>query len=321
MPFSTLLALFAMLPPSDSPPEKGTIHFAPLDNQKNIPERYRLEPRTFAYELKLKFDLPNAGVRVEQLTFPSAVVSPHPENNTVYAEFYHPNRPGPYPAVIILDITGGDQSLSRGLATSLAARGIAGLFVQMAYYGPRRPPGSKLRLLSADPVVTFAAFRQTVLDLRLATAWLEARPEVDGKRLGIMGTSLGSFLAALTAEMEPRLGRCAVLLGGGGFVDAYYDHPRAAFYTQVYESLGGSKDKLRKALAPIDPLTCAANLKDRKLLILAARNDTIVPPKMAEALWQASGKQQLVWFPGDHYSAILSITKAIDHLAQHFGAE
>ena len=35
-------------------------------------------------------------------------------------------------------------------------------------------------------------------------------------------------MAALTAEMEPRLGRVAVLLGGGGFVDAYYDHPQAA---------------------------------------------------------------------------------------------
>ena len=191
----------------------------------------------------------------------------------------------------------------------------------MAYYGPRRPPGSKLRLLSADLDLTKEAFRQTVLDLRLATAWLEKRPEVDSKRLGIMGTSLGSFVAALTAEMEPRLGRCAVLLGGGGFVDGYYDHPKAALYTRVYESLGGSKDKLKKLIAPIDPLTCAANLQTHKVLIMAAKDDTIVPPRMAEALWEASGKQQIVWFPGDHYTAIFHVTKAIDHLSRHFGAD
>ena len=41
-------------------------------------------------------------------------------------------------------------------------------------------------------------------------------PELDKERLGIMGTSLGSFMAALTAEMEPRYARVAVLLGGGG---------------------------------------------------------------------------------------------------------
>jgi dienelactone hydrolase len=322
MPLPTLLALFALFPaPDPNPPERGSVRFVPVDDQKNVPELYRLDARTFKYELTFKFELHTAGVRVEQLTFPSPVQSPHPENNTVYAEYYHPNRPGPYPAVIVLDITGGDQSLSRGFATALASRGIGALFVQMAYYGPRRPPGSKLRLLSPDLAVTFAAFRQTVLDLRLAAAWLESRPEVDGKRLGIMGTSLGSFVAALTAEMEPRLGRCAVLLGGGGFVDGYYDHPRAAFYARVYESLGGSKESLRKLIAPIDPLTCAANLQERKLLIMAARNDTIVPPCMAEALWQASGKQQLVWFPGDHYTAIVHITKAIDHLSRHFGAE
>ena len=44
--------------------------------------------------------------------------------------------------------------------------------------------------------------RQTVLDLRWATAWMESRPEIDKARLGIMGTSLGSFVAALTAEMD-----------------------------------------------------------------------------------------------------------------------
>ena len=32
-------------------------------------------------------------------------------------------------------------------------------------------------------------------------------------------------MAALTGEMEPKLGRVAVLLGGGGFIDGYYDDP------------------------------------------------------------------------------------------------
>ena len=72
--------------------------------------------------------------------------------------------------------------------------------------------------------------RQTVLDLRLATAWLESRPEIDAKRLGILGTSLGSFIAALTAEMEPKLGHVALLLSGGGFVDYWYDLPEAACF-------------------------------------------------------------------------------------------
>src|SRR5205085_2727930 len=151
------------------------------------------------------------------LRFPSPVKSATPENNTVHAEFYLPQGKGPFPAVIVLDVTAGNQMLSRGFATVFARHGIAGLFVQMAYYGPRRPPGSRLRLLSPDVRHTVAAVTQTVLDLRVAAAWLESRPEVDKDRLGILGTSLGSFLSALAAEMEPKLRRVVVLLGGGGF--------------------------------------------------------------------------------------------------------
>src|SRR5262249_61850129 len=115
------------------------------------------------------------------LRFPSPVTSDCPENNTVHAEYYRPKGDGPFPGVIVLDITAGDQSLSRGISTLLAQRGIAALFVQMAYYGPRRPPGSKLRLLSPNIAHTVEAIRQTVLDVRRATAWLESRPEIDAK--------------------------------------------------------------------------------------------------------------------------------------------
>ncbi|MGH7223033.1 MAG: alpha/beta hydrolase family protein [Gemmataceae bacterium] len=301
--------------------EKGDFRFTPADGQKSVPERYRLNERTFAYRMSLKHDLPNSGVRVFRVRFPSPIKSATPENNTVHAEYYRPSGKGPFPGILVLDITGGDQSLSRHLSIFLAQKKIAALFVQMAYYGPRRPPGSKLRLLMPNIEHTLAAVRQTVLDLRVATAWLETRPEIDKKRLGIMGTSLGSFMAALTAEMEPKLNRVAVLLGGGGFVDAYYDHPKAASARKIYEALGGTKENLAKIIAPADPLTCAANLKQHKLLILAGKRDTIVPPKMAEALWKASGRQKIVWYDCDHYGAIVYLASALDHIVKHFQAE
>jgi dienelactone hydrolase len=301
-------------------PEKGTFHFIAAPDSRSIPQRYRLDERSFDYELTHKVDLPSAEVRVSRLTFPSPVTTPHPQNNTVYAEYYRPLRKGRFPAVIVLDITAGDQSLSRSIATYLAQHRVCALFVQMAYYGPRRPPNSRLRLLMPDVDHSLAAIRQTVLDLRAAAAWLESRPEVDGQRLGILGTSLGSFMATLTAEMEPRLGRLAVLLGGGGVVDAYYDHPRAASYRKVYEALGGTKEKLAARIAPADPLTCAANLKDRRVLILAGKRDEIVPPRMAEALWKASGQQKIVWFDCTHYGAIVYIAPALQAVLEHFTA-
>src|SRR6476619_2227338 len=143
--------------------ETGSVRFEPVGDQSEVPERYRLDARTFDYTLAARRDLPASGIEVFQLTFPSPVTTPTPENNTVHAEYYRPKGAGRFPAVIVLDITGGDQSLSRFIASYLAQNRVAGLFVQMAYYGPRRPPGSRLRLLSPNIPHTLAAVRQTVL--------------------------------------------------------------------------------------------------------------------------------------------------------------
>jgi dienelactone hydrolase len=312
-------ALFLLImSPSVRADEQGTVTFEPLGDQKRIPERYRLQAHQFRFEMSPLKELPISNVKVYSLRFSSPVKSPDPENNTVYAEYYRPNKPGPFPCVVVLDITGGDQSLSRVIARHLAQNGIGGLFVQMAYYGPRRPPGSNKRLLSYDIARTHAAIRQTVLDLRCAAAWMASRPEIDKENLGIMGTSLGSFMAALTAEMEPRYHKVAVLLGGGGFVDAYYDHPKARPIVSVFETLGGSKALATRLFAPIDPLTCAGNLKDRKLLIVAAKHDEIVPPRMAENLWNATGRQRIIWLNAGHYSAILFLVSGLNEVVEHF---
>jgi dienelactone hydrolase len=308
-----------LLVPIDAPAtEKGTVRFVPVGGDAANPERYRLAEHTFDYQMNLKCVLPNSGVDIYKLTFPSPVTSPVPENNTVYAEYYRPHGKGPFPAIIVLDIMGGDQALSRGIAAVMAQNGVGSLFVQMAYYGPRRPAGSRVRLVSPDVYHTMEAIRQTVLDNRRAVAWLESRPEIDAKRLGILGTSLGSFMGGLTAEMEPKLGRVALILGGGGLVDAYYDHPAAATMRKTFELLGGKKEMLAKLIAPVDPLTFADRLKDRKLLMVAASRDDVVPPKAATALWNATGRQEIIWFPTTHVGAALYITAAFDPILKHF---
>src|SRR5262249_7942500 len=147
-------------------PEKGTVRFEPPGDETNVPERYRLEAHRFAYELQMEKHLPGCDVDVYHLRFPSPVEPPHPENNPVHAEYFRPRGDGPFPGVIVLDIMAGDGAVSRMICTYLAQHGIAGLYVPMAYYGPRRPKEGKVRLLSADPQKSLEAVRQTVLDLR-----------------------------------------------------------------------------------------------------------------------------------------------------------
>jgi dienelactone hydrolase len=300
------------------PAEKGKVSFKPAGDQADVAERYRLDPLEFDYELKPKRELVVSEIEIYDLRFPSPVKTKYEENNTVHAEYYLPKGKGPFPAVIILDILDGSQVVSRGIATVLAANGIAGLCVQMPYYGPRRPVGGKVRLISPDVNHTMDAIRQTVLDNRCATAWLESRPEIDKKKLGIHGTSLGSFMAALTAASESRLNNVSLLLGGGGLVDAYWDHPRAKPLLQALAVIGADKDAVKRVIAPADPITYADSLKKRNLLMIAASRDDVVPPECAKCLWEATGKQKIVWLNATHVGAALHLFAATDHIVKHF---
>ncbi|HVK11211.1 MAG TPA: prolyl oligopeptidase family serine peptidase [Gemmataceae bacterium] len=317
----TTVLLLALAVPAFAelrPAETGRVKFKAIDDQKAVADRYRLDPVEFEYRLKPQRELVVSGVEVYDLTFPSPVKSPHESNNTVYGEYYVPKGKGPFPGVIVLDILDGSQVVSRGIANVLAQNGIAALCVQMAYYGPRRPAGEKVRLLSPDLDQTMAAIRQTVLDNRCAAAWLAARPEIDAKKLGIHGTSLGSFMGALTAAAEPRLHNVSLLLGGGGLVDAYWDHPRAQPILTALSIAGVSKDMAKTAIAPADPLTYADRLKQRNLLMIAASRDDVVPPSAAKALWEATGKQKIVWYNATHVGAAVYLFEATNHIVKHF---
>src|SRR5436190_23651606 len=129
MPPASILVVFALATTTWA--ENGTAKFAPQEDQTKIPLRYRLEPHEFAWQMTPKADWPISGVEMFEVRFPSPVTTKYPENNTVHAEYYRPKTPGPHPAVIVLDITGGSQLLSRTIARHLAQNGVAGMFVQM----------------------------------------------------------------------------------------------------------------------------------------------------------------------------------------------
>ena len=91
-----------------------------------------------------------------------------------------------------------------GFVESVGER-INALFVQMAYYGPRRPSEGKVRLLSTDIPRTLDAVRQTVFDVRVAGNWLATRPENDPARVGMYGHSYGAATAGRVAQEDPRV--------------------------------------------------------------------------------------------------------------------
>ena len=125
-----------------------------------------------------------------------------------------PNGPGPFPAVVLVhgsgpedqDETIGPNRPFKDLAWGLASRGIAVL----RYDKRTLRYGSRLRLDSG----TFTVRDETVDDARAAVALAAAQPEIDRRRIFVLGHSLGGTLAPRIAQGDPRVAGL-VLMGGG----------------------------------------------------------------------------------------------------------
>src|SRR6476469_7800885 len=87
----SFLLVLSTAPAQADAPATGTFRFEPDANENTaVPERYQMDARSIDFKLSLRYELRHCGVNVYNLSFPSPVESPIPENNTVYAEYFVP---------------------------------------------------------------------------------------------------------------------------------------------------------------------------------------------------------------------------------------
>jgi dienelactone hydrolase len=297
--------------------ERGEVTFAPGDAEAAVPEAFRLAPGEFGYERERLRVTPE--YTVWAVRFASPIVTPEPENNTVHAEYFQPSGPGRHAAVVVLHILGSDFALSRYLAARLAHQGVGAMFVKLPYYGERRP-NNGTRFLSSDIERSMRSMRQGVCDVRRAALWLASRPEVDPKRLGVTGISLGGIVASVAAAVDPALNRAALLLAGGALDDILWEMPEARKFRQEWLAAGRTKADLKELTDPFDPLTYAGRLRTKRVLMIAGKVDEVIPPASAKALWEAAGRPRILWYDCGHYSAAGYLLPAMRETVAFFAA-
>lgn len=264
---------------------------------------YRLETARFRWRQTPRDSLSKT-YAMSEVTFPSPIETPHVNNNTVHCEYFQPLSAGKHPGVIVLHILGGDFDLSRLFCRQLAHDGAAALFVKLPYYGPRRQTDVKARMISEDPRETVAGMRQAILDIRRGVAWLGERPEVDPERLGVFGISLGGITGALALAIEPRLSYGCLMLAGGDVGRVAWDNPRLEKLRQRWLDQGKTKEEFFELLRSVDPVTYAERARGKRVLMLNAKHDEIIPRACTDSLWQALGEPEIVWYEAGHISAV-----------------
>jgi dienelactone hydrolase len=289
-----------------------------LDFEAAIPAMYQFPPDTFTFQASP--DAVGSGIVRTLVKIPSPVVTEYPENNTIPVEVFKPRSAGPYPYVIITHIAGGDFELSRFVASTLANAGIACTFVKLPYYGERRPPGKNVKMLQPDVDVASTAMVQAVKDLRRVVDWIDAQTDLDRHRIGICGISLGSITGSLAAGIEPRLTHCCFIIGGGNLHDLVFEsvEGEAREFKRLWTESGGTRESLGQLMRNFDPVTYASRLSQRTVLMINASQDESVPVVCGKALWEAAGKQRIIWYPCGHYTIVRYIMPALQHTVKFF---
>ena len=291
------------------------------DESGNVAERLERWAEAAVAESETFFALPQSDdyeLRGERLTFPSAVDTPHPENNLVHARFFPDDSTrGRRRAVLVLPQWNSDEDGHVGLCRLLNRFGVTALRLSLPYHDARKPP----ELRRADYIVssnvgrTAQVCRQAVLDARRAIAWLAARGY---ESVGILGTSLGSCLAMLTAAHEPLLRAAALNHISPFFADVVWEGLSTA---HVRIGLDGHIDleRLRRIWLPISPFPYLERVRGKKILLVYARYDLTFPVRLSRMLVEEFRRREiaheLTILPCGHYSTGVMPFKWMDGLA------
>jgi hypothetical protein len=249
------------------------------------------------------------------LTFPSALQTPHPSNNTVYARFFAARRTTTRrAAVVVLPQWNADPGGHVGLCRWLAASGISALRLSMPYHDQRMPPELHRAdyIVSANVARTVQVCRQAVLDARRAIAWLA---EQGFDRIGMLGTSLGSCLTLLTTAHEPLINAQALNHISPHFADVVW---RGISTRHVRDGLDGriELDLLRTLWRPISPHWYLERVRNRRTLLVYARYDLTFPRDLSEDLVREFRRRniphELSVLSCGHYSTGLAPFKFVD---------
>lgn len=238
------------------------------------------------------------------LTFTSAVRSPWAENNLVHARYFP--VPGARAAVVVLPQWNAGWDATLGICRWLNRLGMSALKMSLPYHDRRSVEGLDRDnfLVSPNVGLTLQANRQAVTDVRRCLRWLERQGYA---RVGLLGASIGSAIAFITAAHDP-----AVRAGAFLHVSTSFGEVVSTGMTtmHVWEPMRShvSRDEIHRFWGPISPDQYVERLRGtgQKLLMISGRYDPTFWPQFSERMFgmlAASGVDaEILRLPCGHYS-------------------
>jgi hypothetical protein len=238
------------------------------------------------------------------------------ENDVVAVQHWmHADRSAPATVLALHGFTMGQPRIDAHIlmAARWFALGLDVALLTLPYHGARSPRTARYSgelFGSWDVGRLNEAVRQAVCDVQLVRSWLMHET---GRPVGLLGLSLGGYLAAL----------CAGLMADLPFVIAVvppvtlWDLPARLFGVD-FDHLPVPFDDLERAYRLHSPLTYPLAIGRERALVVGGRGDLVVPPEHAHALWRHWGEPAIWWFSGSH-SAPFRRGEIMARAAAHVG--
>jgi dienelactone hydrolase len=129
-----------------------------------------------------------------------------------------------------------------------------------------------------------------VIDLRRGVDLLTSRADVDAKRIGFVGLSLGAHMGGILSGVEKRI-KALVLMGG---LPRLTDRMRQ-------NNKEGKLNRDIEILSSIDPIHYVSHAAPSNLFFQFARTDRFISEKQAIEYQQAGSEPKLVkWYDTGH---------------------
>jgi dienelactone hydrolase len=229
------------------------------------------------------------GVQVQDISYLSA------RKGRVPGYLIHPGGDGPFAGIVYMHWGQGDRTEFLSEAVVLAKRGAVSITIDAPYHRPDIESYSFV----AEPEKERAGYIQLVADLRRAFDLLAARKDVDAKRIGYVGHSLGATWGGALAGIDTRFAGYVLMGGLPRLTDILGDDSYAKLLQQAFKR--EQLEKYIEVLSPINPEIFVGRAAPSSILFQFARRDRFISDAMARDYVKAAGdSHEVKWYFTSH---------------------
>lgn len=209
-------------------------------------------------------------------------------------------RKAKLPVIIFLHGIGQSKGFIEEICTPFNDAGFAMACFDQSMQGERKIKGEGI----SKALATVKAFRQrpwkTINDGRRLIDYLQTHPEIDPRRIYLVGASYGAITGTTLTAFDKRI-RAAVLVVGGANIKVMLDAPLIKNGINNAPLHWFAKNLVSWIMKPADPKNYAHMTAGTPVLMQSGSEDTLVTPAAGEELYKALGEpKEIRWYPCDH---------------------